>query len=60
MLTVTFVVAAVLFLTAAAFFSWGLVQLGRGNQRALNTLTTGFGIGLVGVVVAAIIFGFFG
>lgn len=60
MLTVTFVVAAIIFLTAAAFFIWGLVRLGRSDRRALNTLTTGFGIGLFGVVVAAIIFGVFG
>lgn len=58
--TVTFIVAAVLFLIAAAFFIWGLWQLARNNRGALNTLTTGFGIGLLGVVVAAIIFGFFG
>jgi hypothetical protein len=60
MLTVTFVVALVLFLIAAAIFSLGLARLARNDPRAGDTLTAGFGIGLFGVVVAAIIFGFFG
>ncbi len=57
--TVTFIVALIFFVIAAAVFGYALAQLYRGDLRARNTMMTGFGIGLFGVVVAAILFGFF-
>ena len=56
---VTFVVALIFFLIAATFFGYGLVQLFHQNQRARGTIGTGFITGLLGVVIAAILFGFF-
>jgi high-affinity Fe2+/Pb2+ permease len=58
--TLTFAISLPLFLIAAALFSYGLAQLARNeDERASRTMTIGFGIGLLGVVVAAIVFGFF-
>jgi len=59
MLTVTFAFAAVIIIIAAATFIIGLARLARNDPRASNTLSAGFGIGLCGIIVAAIIFGFF-
>ena len=59
MLTVTFVIAAVIVAIAAVTFAVGLVRLARDNPRAEGTLSAGLGIGLCGVIAAAIVFGFF-
>jgi high-affinity Fe2+/Pb2+ permease len=58
--TLTFLVSLPLFLISAGIFCYGLVQLARNeDQRASNWISAGFGVGLLGVVVAAIVFGFF-
>jgi hypothetical protein len=56
---VTFIVALVFCLLAAIFAGYSLVQIHRNNQKARGTLATGFGFWLSGIVVAAILFGFF-
>jgi hypothetical protein len=58
--TLSFLVSLPLFVIAAGTFCYGLVQLARNeDQRASNWISVGFGVGLLGVVVAAIVFGFF-
>ena len=57
--TVTFIVALVFCLIAAILSGYALVQLHRNNQKARSTLVTGFGFWLFGIVIAAILFGFF-
>jgi predicted Co/Zn/Cd cation transporter (cation efflux family) len=56
---VTFIVAFVFCLVAAIISGCALVQLHRNNQKARNTLVTGFGFWLLGIVLSAILFGFF-
>ena len=57
--TVTFIVALVFFLTAAIITGFALAQISKNEARARNTLTTGFSFWLFGIVLAAILFGFF-
>jgi len=57
---VTFIVVAVFVLAAILFFSGGLIRLYRKNdERARSLISTGFMIGLLGVVIAVIIFDVF-
>jgi len=57
MISLSFVVTLPLFITAIAIFGYGLT---RNDERASQTtMMIGFGIGLLGVIVAAIMFGFF-
>ena len=57
MISLSFVVTLPMFLAAIAVFGFGLI---RKDQRASQkTMTTGFIVGLLGVVVAAILYGFF-
>jgi hypothetical protein len=57
--TVTFIVALVFFLTAAIITGFALAQISKNEAGARNTLTTGFSLWLFGIVLAAILFGFF-
>lgn len=57
--TVTFIVALIFFLTAAIIFGLALVKVGRNEAGARNTLVTGFSFWLLGIVIAAVLFGFF-
>jgi uncharacterized protein YacL len=57
--TVTFIVALVFFLIAGIISGFALAQMSRNEARARNTLTTGFSFWLFGIVLAAILFGFF-
>jgi len=57
--TVTFIVALIFFLIAAIISGFALVQISKNEARARNTLTTGFSFWLFGIVIAAILFGFF-
>lgn len=57
--TVTFIVVLVFSLIAAIIAGIGMARLSRNDARARNTLTTGFGFWLGGIVLAAILFGFF-
>ena len=56
---VTFIVVLVFILVAAILFGRGLVRMYQGNKRARGLMSSGFMIGLLGVLVGAIIFGFF-
>jgi hypothetical protein len=56
---VTFIVALVFILIAAVLFGRGLVKLHQNNERARGLISSGFMVGLFGVVVAAVLFGFF-
>jgi hypothetical protein len=56
---VTFIVAFIFILTAAILFGCGLVRLYQGNGQSRSLIGSGFMVGLLGVVVAAITFGFF-
>jgi len=49
----------ILAFTAAVLFGYGLVKLYRENGRARDLISSGFMVGLLGVVIAAVIFGFF-
>jgi len=57
--TVTFIVALIFFLIAAIISGFALVQISKNKARARSTLTTGFSFWLFGIVLAAILFGFF-
>ncbi len=57
---VTFIIVAVFVLAAILFFGGGLIRLYRKNdERARSLISTGFMIGLLGVVIAVIIFDVF-
>jgi len=57
MIDLSFVVSLPLFIIAVAIFGYGLI---RNDERASQTtMSTGLGVGLLGVLVAAIMFVFF-
>jgi hypothetical protein len=56
---VTFIVAFVFILIAAILFGRGLVKMYQGNGQSRGLISSGFMIGLLGVLIAAIIFGVF-
>jgi FtsH-binding integral membrane protein len=57
---VTFIVALVFIVAAIILFSYGLVRLYQGNNdKSRSLIGSGFMVGLWGVVITAIIFGFF-
>jgi hypothetical protein len=57
---VTFIVAFVFILVAAILFGRGLVKLyQQNNQKARGLISSGFMVGLMGMLIAAIVFGFF-
>jgi FtsH-binding integral membrane protein len=56
----TFIVALVFFLVAALLFGRGLVRIYQKNsEQARGLIGSGFMVGLLGVVIAAIIFNVF-
>ena len=57
--TVTFIVALISLVTAAIISGFALAQISSNEAKARRTLTTGFSILLCGIVLAAILFGFF-
>ena len=60
MYSLTFLVSLPLFVIAAVMFCYALARMARNDdQRARNIMTVGYGVGLLGVVVAAVVFGFF-
>ena len=59
MFTVTFIVVVVSVVLAVLFWGRGLVFIFRGGDKARGMLSTGFLIGICGVVIAAILYGFF-
>jgi len=56
---VTFIVAFVFILAAAILFGRGLVKMYQGNGQSRSLISSGFMVGLLGVLVSAIIFGVF-
>ena len=56
---VTFIVAFIFILAAAILFGRGLVRLYQGNGQSRGLISSGLMVGLLGVLIAAIVFGFF-
>jgi hypothetical protein len=56
---VSFILALVFILVAASLFGRGLVRIYQGNKRARGLISSGFMVGLLGVITTAIIFGVF-
>ena len=56
---VTFIVAFVFILAAAILFGRGLVKIYQGNGQSRGLISSGFMVGLLGVLISAIIFGVF-
>jgi hypothetical protein len=56
---VSFIVALVFMVVAACLFGQGLVRLYRDNRRGRGLISSGFGVGLLGIIITAVIFGFF-
>ena len=57
--TVTFIVAGIIFLIAGILYVSALVQQSRDNSKGRGLMATGFAMWLGGIVVAAVLFGFF-
>jgi FtsH-binding integral membrane protein len=57
--TISFIIVAVFIVLAVVFWGRGLMNLYRSREKARNLLSTGFMIGLWGLVLALIVFGFF-
>ena len=57
--TVTFIVAGIIFFIAGILYVTALVQQSRDNSKGRGLMATGFGLWLGGIVVAAVLFGFF-
>jgi FtsH-binding integral membrane protein len=56
---VTFIVALVFIVVAAILFGRGLVKLYQKKEESRGLISSGFMVGLWGVVIAVILFGFF-
>lgn len=56
---VTFIVAFVFILAAAVLFGRGLVKLYQGSEQSRGLISSGFMVGLLGVLIAAVVFGVF-
>jgi hypothetical protein len=56
---VSFAVTAVFIIVAIAVFSYGLWLLSKHSPKAGGAMNLGFGIGLIGITLFAIIYGFF-
>jgi hypothetical protein len=56
---ISFIVAFIFILSAVILFGCGLTKLYRDNQKARGLISSGFMVGLLGMAIAAVIFGFF-
>lgn len=56
---VSFIVTFVFILVAAILFGRGLVRLHQDNDKARGLISSGFMVGILGVIIATILFGFF-
>jgi Na+(H+)/acetate symporter ActP len=56
---VSFIVALVFVLIASCLFSLGLVNLYQGNEKSRDLISSGLMVGVWGIVIAVILFGFF-
>jgi len=59
MYNLTFLVTLPLFLISVGILSYAMVRLARNNPGAHNTMSLGLGVWLIGIIVGAIVFGFF-
>jgi hypothetical protein len=59
MLIISFIICAVVFFVAAVLFGRGLVNMHGEKENARSLISSGFVVGLIGVVIAAIVFGVF-
>ena len=57
MINLTFVITLPLFIAAIAIFFYGVAR--SNEQASKKTMSAGLAVGLVGVIVAAILFGVF-
>ena len=57
--TVTFIVAGTIFFISGILYAASLLQQSRDNTKGRGLMTTGFSLWLFGIVIAAILFGFF-
>lgn len=57
--TVTFIVAGIIFFISGILYITALIQQSRDNTKGRGLMTTGFSMWLLGIVVAAVLFGFF-
>lgn len=57
MISLSFLVSLPLFIASIVVFGYGVAR--SDEQASQKTMSVGLGIGLVGVIVAAIMFGFF-
>jgi hypothetical protein len=56
---VSFIVFAVFIVIAACFWGRGLVRLHQGDEKAKDYISRGHMVGVWGVVITAILYGFF-
>jgi hypothetical protein len=56
---VSFWVTLIFIVAAIGIFSYGLWLLSKHSQKASGVMNLGFGIGLAGIALFAIIYGFF-
>ena len=59
MYNLTFLVTLPLFLISAGILVYSMVRLARNGPGARNTMSLGFSVWLLGIIVGAIVFGFF-
>ena len=57
--TVSLIILIICIVVAAGFFSYGLRLLANNNAKASSSMNLGFGIGLIGLILFAIVYGFF-
>ena len=56
---VSFIVALVFMVVAACLFGRGLVRLYQGSEQSRGLIASGFMVGVGGIAIAALLFGFF-
>ena len=56
---VTFIVVGVFLLVAAILFFTGMANLNQGKENSRGLIGSGFMVGIWGIVIGAILFGFF-
>ena len=56
---VSFIVALVFILIAVCLFSLGLIKLYQDSEKSRGLISSGFMVGVWGLVIAVILFGFF-
>jgi hypothetical protein len=56
---ISFWIIMLCILAATGIFSYALWLLAKHDAKASGTMNIGFGIGLIGIILSAIIYGFF-